>query len=177
MVLKRQNKTLRRRSTALEELIHHLKYMPDDIAQIILNRLRTTCDPAWVVQFIREDILGSRSPPPSASPELGFQLPVVPLPMATLPMALPIPGSSASPTDTFLSDMDHSSELESSEGDYLNGESEPQLPEYPVASASEARMHGFGSFVRQANVSAGTMFPQPYPGIGPLEQSCWSTFR
>lgn len=156
MVLKRENETLRKSLTSLEELINHLKYMPDDIAQTILTRLRTTADPASVVQSIRGDILGGCV----CQPDVNFQLPHISSPPVTLPMASPTTlGSSEPLPSSYLPPMDYPSGLESPES-VLSGQNEPLTPESYVAPANRFRSVA----QQQVNVSAGTAFPQPYPG-------------
>ena len=59
-ILKREIDTLRQRFNAMEELIDHLRYMPKEIAQLILERLRVALDPALVLRSIRGDVLGHR---------------------------------------------------------------------------------------------------------------------
>lgn len=60
MVLKRENEALRRRSETLEELVKHMVCMPEDIAQVILWRLRTTSNPLLVLQSIRGETLSDQ---------------------------------------------------------------------------------------------------------------------
>ena len=57
-MLKRELDTLKHRSNAMEELIDHLRYTPKDIAQMILERLRVTSDPALVLRSVQGDMLG-----------------------------------------------------------------------------------------------------------------------
>lgn len=70
MILKRENEALQTRSNTLEEIVDLLTYMPDDVAQDVLQRLRTTSDPASVLQSIDEDISGYLPSDHSTAPEI-----------------------------------------------------------------------------------------------------------
>ncbi|KAF2117392.1 hypothetical protein BDV96DRAFT_572001 [Lophiotrema nucula] len=52
MALKRENSTLKESHQALEELVNNLRFMPEEMAQTILQRLRTTSDPTSVLQSV-----------------------------------------------------------------------------------------------------------------------------
>ena len=56
MALKRENETLTLSLEALEELVNHLKYMPEDIAKVTLQKLRATSDPSRLLQSIKGDM-------------------------------------------------------------------------------------------------------------------------
>lgn len=60
MALKRELEVLKEASKPLEELVEYLQRMPEDIAQVILQRLRASDDPKSVLQSIRTDVLGNQ---------------------------------------------------------------------------------------------------------------------
>ena len=60
MALKRENETLTSSLEALGELVDHLKYMPEDVAKVTLQKLRATSDPSRLLQSIKGDMPGVR---------------------------------------------------------------------------------------------------------------------
>ncbi|KAI9698282.1 MAG: hypothetical protein M1820_007552 [Bogoriella megaspora] len=60
-VLKRENDALRQRYADLEELVANLRSAREDIAQMILQRLRTSTDLASVMKSIRRDLVIDRN--------------------------------------------------------------------------------------------------------------------
>ena len=60
MALKRENENLTSSLEELGELVNHLKYMPEDVANGTLQKLRATSDPSRLLQSIKEDVPGFR---------------------------------------------------------------------------------------------------------------------
>jgi hypothetical protein len=57
MVLKRENETLKQDWAAREELLNCLRFMPENIARLLFERLRTTSNPRTVLQSVRNEVL------------------------------------------------------------------------------------------------------------------------
>lgn len=90
MALKRENDALRKRSATLDDLVNHLRYLPEHTAQAMLQQLRTTSDISSVLQHFRDNTLTDRPseqvavgilPPPYSQLELEL--------MAAYPEAYP----------------------------------------------------------------------------------------
>ena len=60
MALRRENETLKSSLEALEELVNHLKHMPEDVAKVTLQEMRAASNPNRVFQSIKGDTMGIR---------------------------------------------------------------------------------------------------------------------
>ena len=96
MALKRENEKLTTSLEALGELVDRLKYMPEDVAKVMLQRLRATSDPSRSLQLIKGYMPGSclsehttlRSISPPRHPGTEFEL-LMRYPM-TFPKTVPL---------------------------------------------------------------------------------------
>ena len=60
MALKRENEKLKASLAVSDELVNHLRCMPENIAHETLQKLRASSDPAWVLRSIDGDVPGVR---------------------------------------------------------------------------------------------------------------------
>lgn len=106
MLRRREAETLKSTGKALNELVNHLRYMPDDIALSLLRRLRVTSDVTTVLRAIQTDLMSSRGPGSMLPPAMlnhitsGMELEL----MARHPFAYPsfTPGRSSLFSESFV---------------------------------------------------------------------------